>query len=219
MHVGYYTIDENANEKVEFSFVSFLSALQKMKFVNTVLAFVCHSDKVYYPFLRNIAFDYAVVKMFAQDIDITDILGIDENNPTRDNYVVLAEELSARTDIASIIKNALPQTLIAELSIAVNNNIEIQIGLHKDILSDALAGLLITADQKLKNINLEEITGLAKNMSSIAGDITPDKVLKTFAESNIHKDGMNEIVGEKNQKIKDLQGKVTDFLKESLKKD
>lgn len=193
---GLYTY--NGEEK-QFSFKTSLSAHDKMKFVSSVTNLVVGEN--YYSILKDLFFDFAIINVF------TDVSIRDRDDEEIEYTVDIVESLVNDTEIVNIVKANLDYGVIEELKEAVNDNIEYKTGIHRNPLTESLSNLVNTIDKQLSGINVDSLMEFANIFSGMTGELTPEKMLKVYSESDLFKNKYNEVLENKkkhNDKIDEL---------------
>lgn len=195
---GYYEVDGISNG---FNFKTSLSTYEKLVFVNNVTGLVVGDN--YYSTLKDLFFDFVVISMFT-DIEIYDY----EDNKDNSKVVInKAEYWVNETNVVNIVKANLDYGVIEELKEAVNNNIEYKTGIHRNPLTESLSHLVNTIDKQLSDINVDSLMEFANIFSGMTGELTPEKMLKVYSESDLFKNKYNEVLESKkkhNDKIDEI---------------
>ena len=178
--MGVYT--KNGEENT-FNYYTTLRAVDKIKFVNYVTNTLIGDS--YDSVIRDIIFDYAIIKIIT-DIDTSDI----DNSINPINNI---EDLLDETNIVEIVK-ANADTLIEELSEAVDKNIEYKTGIHKNPIAESLSKLLNTINGKVSGIDTEKMMEMAQVFSSMSGELTADKAIEAYFNSNMFKERQAELL-------------------------
>ena len=187
---GVYTYN---NEEYSFNFYTFLDAYNRMLFVNNVTDLLVGNN--YNSVIRDLVFDYNVISIFT-NVDTSKV--DDENNTTQDTLSSM-EELVYETNIVEIVKKNAIAGVIDELNKAVDDNIEYRTGIHKNPIADSLSHLLNTIDNKVANINTDDMMKMAQVISKMSGELTADKMLEAYSKSDIFKEKYKELVINKKQ--------------------
>lgn len=166
-------------EKVEFSFRTFFSAADKVEFVNSVTDTVVGDHYNYV--IRDLIFDFYLASMLT-DVDVSAIAEA-EGADTIDKI----DELVNGTTLVDIVKLNLDNDLIDELENAVALNIEYKTGIHSNPIASSLGSLFNTIERKIEDIDLDSMMGLAESISGISGELTPEKMLEAYANTDIFK--------------------------------
>lgn len=170
------------NEEVEFAYKINLTMSQKIEFVSAVVDTVV-GDDYYYPMLKDMIFDFHLVNFFTDVFDNSSSFTIDE-----------IEEFLNETDVADILKINIDFDLLTELYDSVDKAIEYKTGIHISPIEDAIKSLLDTVERKFRDIDVDSMTGMAKVFEKLQGDITPDKMLEAYANSDIFKKQHDDVV-------------------------
>ena len=72
-------------------------------------------------------------------------------------------------------------------------NIEYRTGIHPSPLSDSLASLLSTLENKINEVDLDSMMGMAQKLASMTGEFTPDRIVNAYMNSDMHKKNLAEI--------------------------
>jgi hypothetical protein len=172
--MGVYTRN---GEDISFNYHTNIGVADKVKFVNAVSIFLIGDN--YYSVLRDIAFDYVIIKTFT-DIDMTEI----DDSTT---FLKSIESFLAETNIVEIVKANIDEELIEELNKAVDDNIEYRTGIHRNPISEGIGQLLKTAEKKLSNIDTEGMMEMMKIISGMSSEFTMEKMLNAYANSDVFK--------------------------------
>ena len=183
--MGVYT--KNGEENT-FSYYTALRAVDKLKFVNYVTGTLVGDN--YNSVIRDIIFDYAIISIMT-DIDTS---AIDNSiSPINDIEILLDE-----TNIVEIVK-ANAEALIEELNNAVDENIAYRTGIHKNPIAESLGHLLNTIEKKISGIDTEKMMEMAQVLSNISGELTVDKMLEAYANSDLFKQKYAELIESKSK--------------------
>lgn len=177
-------------EEFAFEFKASLNANDKVRFVNTVMAFVINEQN-YYSVLRDIAFNFAIIDVFT-NIDVRYVYA-------STNALALIEELLDTTNIVSIVKANVDNDVVEELNKAVDNNIEYRTGIHKNPITESLAHLLDTVEKKINGVDTEKMMNMAEIIGGLSGELTPEKVIDAYAKSDIFKEKYAEIIANRDK--------------------
>ena len=188
------------NESIPFNFYTELRAVDKIKFINAVCDTLI--DTNYYSVIRDLVFDFQIVNVFT-DVVVPEL----QDSPSP---ISIIEEFLDDTNIVEIVKANVDKKLIAELEKAVDENIEYRTGIHKNTLEDALTSLLHTVEQKINDVDTEGMMEMAMKLNSISDELTPERILQAYSETDMFK---NRIV-EKEKERKHTEA----VIKESVKK-
>lgn len=193
MKMGVYFYDD---ESFNFNFYTDLSAVEKLRFVNSVVDLIVDENH-YNSIIRDIIFDFYIIDI------MTDV----ETDGFKKSTTFLAdvEDFLLSTNIVEIVKvNAFP-TLFDELNNAVDKSIQYLTGIHPSPIADALASLLSTFEKKINEVNLDDMTSMAQKFASMTGELTPENVVNAYINSDIHKKNLEEIAEVKNGIMEDVE--------------
>lgn len=160
-----------------FSFYTDLSAVNKVKFVNTVTNYIV--DENYNAIIRDLMFDFEIVDIFT-DVDLTEI---------RESVDSLSkiEEFLSETKVVEIVKANMTDGLLQALNKAVDDNISYRTGVQRNSFSDALSNLLETVNRKMNDIDTESLMEVAQKLNNMTGDLSADSILEAYANSDLYK--------------------------------
>lgn len=182
----YFKGDESYN----FNFYTELSAVNKLKFVDSVVDILVN-DAHYNSVIRDLVFDFFVVDIFT-DIDTTELK--DSNAFLND-----VEQFLYDTNIVDIVK-ANANHVIIELNDAVDKSIQYLTGIHPNPLNEALASLLSTIEKKINEADLDSMMGMAQKFTSMTDGFDMDNFVASYMNSDFHKKNMMEIEESKKQR-------------------
>lgn len=167
-----------------FDYFTDIDTIKKINFVNVVGEAVV-TDKHYQSVIFDLIFDFQVISSFSNALDVFSEIMNKEDNKQFDIYEII--EIVEKTDIANIIKANVREGLISELYEAVSKDIEYKTGIHKNVFSEAIVNFIKTLENKIKSIDLESLTDLAKAISNSPGELTADAIVKAYGESQLAK--------------------------------
>ena len=170
------------NESIPFNFYTELRAVDKIKFINAVCDTLI--DTNYYSVIRDLVFDFQIVNVFT-DVVVPEL----QDSPSP---ISIIEEFLDDTNIVEIVKTNVDKKLIAELEKAVDENIEYRTGIHKNTLEDALTSLLHTVEQKINDVDTEGMMEMAMKLNSISDELTPERMLQAYSETDMFKNRIYE---------------------------
>lgn len=173
---GVYTINGKDNP---FAFYTSLSAYRKVQFVNSVSDILVGDNYNYV--IRDLAFDFCIVAIFT-DIDTSDVQDAD------DGITAMEEFVDKFKPVVDIVKTNSADGILDELHTAIDLNIEYRTGIHINPISSSLANLIDTLTSKFNGFDLDKMMEIAEPMSKIAGELTPEKMLDAYANTNIFKE-------------------------------
>lgn len=172
-----------------FNFFTSLRAIDKLKFVKGVTSTVVEDD--YNSVIRNLMFDFMIINIFT-DIDVSDI----ENAP---DSISRIEDFLAETNAVEIVTANVDAGVIEELNKAVDDNIEYRTGIHKNVLVESFGRLLNTIEKKVSGIDTDGMMKMAETINGMAGELTSEKMIEAYANSNLFKKRFAEIQEEKKE--------------------
>lgn len=192
---GAYTYND---EVYNFNFGTNISTSDKATFVRTVVDTIV-DDTGYDSVLRDVIFNYVTISMLT-DIDTFFLMVLNEKGDKVIDVDKL-EDFLLSTNVIDIIKaNAFP-TLFDELEKAVDLSIEYRTGVHPSPLSDSIASLLSTLEKKINEVDLDSMMGMAQKFAGMTGELTPERVVNAYINSDIHKSNLAKIEEAKSDKI------------------
>ena len=170
---------KNNEEDTSFRFNTSLSASEKASLVNGV-SYLLVGDN-YNFVLKDILIDLFIIKSFT-DIDISYIL-------SSDNMIDDVEDFLNNTNAIEIVKENMEYGLFDEIKHAIDLNIEYKTGIHRNVISDSIANLVKTLDEKISgfNVDSESLIEMMDMLNGISGELTMDKMLDAYAKSDMYK--------------------------------
>ena len=175
----------------EFNFHTSLRAVDKMRFVADVTNLVVGEH--YNSIIRDMMFNFNIISVFT-DVDISDI-----TNPKNNDVINMIEDLLDETNIVEIVIDNAQSGLIAELNKAVDDNIEYRTGIHKNTLTESLSNLVNTIERKLDNVDVDGMMELAQIFGSMTGELTPERILETYEQSDLFKKNYQRMLADREQ--------------------
>lgn len=193
---GMYTFKET---DIGFSFYTDLSAVNKVRFVNTVTNYIV--DENYNAIIRDMMFDFEIVDIFT-DVDLTEI---------RESVDSLSkiEEFLSETKVVDIVKANMVDGLLQSLNNAVDDNIAYRTGIQRNSLSDALSNLLVTFNKKINDIDTDSLMEVAQKLNNMTGDLSADSILEAYVNSDLYK--------KESEKTQQRRNKQQDFIENVVK--
>ena len=183
---------------IEFNYYYDIPMSHKIAFVDSVVNPVV-GDDYYYPMLKDIMFDFRMVQFFT-DID-TDVVDGDD---VIDQIVKFLEN----TNAADVVKVSVNFDVVQELYDAVDKAIEYKTGIHPSPIADGIASILKMAEDKLSSIDIESANAMAKVFGNMQGNITPDKMLDAYANSDVFKKMHGDVVKKQDERDKKADERV-----------
>ena len=166
-------------EEFDFNFYTVLSAKDKIRFVRTVTDLLVGEN--YDSIVRGMMFDFTIISIFT-DIDISEI-----TNPNNQNAIGMIEDLVYGTNIVETVKNNIENDLITNLNRAVDENIAFRTGVQRNVVADAIEGLLNTLETKISGLDIEGMMQAVKILNKSSGELTPNNLMKAYVESDAFK--------------------------------
>lgn len=187
----YFYNDESHN----FEFATSLSASEKITFVNSVVNTVV--DDNYNSIIRDIAFDYVVIRVFT-DIDTTPL----QNS---EDMIDAIEQFLSETTIVDVVKVNMEDGLLDSLNEAVDKAIEYRTGIHPSPLNDALASLFSTLERKVNEIDLGSAMKMAKKFAGMTDEFNLENLVNAYVDSDFHQKNLEEIAESKTEKVETVE--------------
>lgn len=169
---GIYTRN---GEEFTFEYKTDLSIKEKDIFVMNVCDTIIGSD--YHSLLKELIFDFQIVSIFT-DIDLSEVKNTDDT-------IDWVESFIKETNVVDVVKPSLKEGLLDELEKAIDNNIEYRTGIHKNILHEAISGLIKTLEEKIEGVDTRAMMDMAKALSGMSGELTTDNLLQSYINSGI----------------------------------
>lgn len=181
---GSYTYKE---KEYNFNFYTDINVLTKSAFVTGVTD-VLVTEKHYNVVIRNVVLEYQILNVFTDifaEEEIRNALYVDEGSDFDLNKL---EDFMRDTQVANIVMANVREGLIDELIEAVDKDIEYKTGIHRNPVGEAVAGLLGTLEQRIKDIDIDGLMGFAEAFKGISGDdMTPEKLWDSYSKSEAFK--------------------------------
>lgn len=187
--IGSYIYND---ETVDFNFYTNLTMSEKIEFISGVTNVLI--DESYLPVLRDMMFDYFVIKLFT-DVNTPDI-GED------DDVIEIIEEFLEVTDIVDVVKANMDFGLIEELNYGIDKNIEYKTGIRKNDLNEALASLVNTLERKVNEIDLTGAMEMVSKFAGMTDDFTTENIVKAFTMTDEFKKNVAELEESKERRAK-----------------
>lgn len=131
----------------EFEYKVNLKASEKVQFISTVVDTIV--DDFYYSTIRELIFDFEIIRSFT-DVDVSEIANAK-------NSIDKIEEFLMNTNIVSIVKEAIPNTLLLELNKSIDYNIQIRTGVKVNSIEDALISFLGILEEKVAKASVKDL--------------------------------------------------------------
>lgn len=169
--------------EMSFNYYTDLSAVDKMRFVNSVTDIIVGDN--YNSIIKDLIFDFEVIDIFT-DIDLSEIRDSSDN-------ISLIEEFVKETLVVDIVKANSKDFIIDELKQAVDDNIEYKTGVHSNSFTTSLSHLLKTIESKIVGIDTQGMMEMAQKINSVSGELTADKILDAYSKTDMFKQKQAEI--------------------------
>ena len=184
----------NGENTIDFNFGTDLSAFDKLRFVNSVVETLVDDNRYDY-IVRDLIFDFNIVRIFT-DID-TSFINVTDDDGKKINAIIPIEQFLEETNAVDIVKANMQDGLLEELNDAVNKSIEYRTGIHPSPLNEALASLVSTLENKVKEFDMGSMMAMAQKFANITGELTPQTVVDAYIHSDLHKKNLEEIAESK----------------------
>lgn len=192
VEVGVY---HRGDEEIAFAYKNDMPIGMKVAFIDSVVDVVA-GDGYYYPILKDLIFDFQLVNVLTNiEVDIEDGL-------TNMQQLNAIEEFMSGCDIADVLKINLDIDMLMELYEGVNRAIEYKTGIHPSPIADGIAAILKVAEDKMRGFDMDSVSDLAGVFSKMQGDITPEKMLEAYANSDVFKKMANDSVEKQEKRSK-----------------
>jgi hypothetical protein len=173
------------NEDYNFNFVTDISAVDKLEFVDFVVGSVVDEDD-YNSIVRDLIFDFGIIEVFT-NID-TSFVNEKDDDGNVINPIILIEHFLENTNIIDIVKANMELGLLDELNRAVDKSIEYRTGIHLNPLNEALTSLVNTIEKKINNIDLSGMMEAANILSGMTEEFTLDNIVNAYIKNSANKD-------------------------------
>lgn len=194
----------NANgEDCQFNFVTSIGAVDKIRFVNFVIDTLIEdndgntSRRYYHHVIKDLIFDFAIAYVFT-DIDLSEIMQPEgSEDESSDSAINKIENFVNNTNAVDIVKVNADTGVMSKLYEAVDLNLEYRTGIHSNPIAESLSKLFNTIEKKVGDFDIEGISEFAQKMSGISGELTTEKMLDAYANSDMYKENLNKVVADK----------------------
>ena len=178
---GVYT-DYVTNEEMSFKYKTSLDVKDKIHFVSTVCDVVVSEQ--YYSFLKDLIFGFEIIEVFT-DIDVGNIV-------KSEDFIGDVEKIVNNTKIVDIVTSNIDKSVIDELMIAIDNNIEYRTGVHYNPVGNSLVELIKIVQNKIENIDTDSVIELARQLSPISNNLTSNNIVESYANSPAFLEAMKD---------------------------
>lgn len=205
VEVGVY---HRGDEEIAFAYKNDMPIGMKVAFIDSVVDVVA-GDDYYYPILKDLIFDFQLVNVLTDiEVDIDDGLNIMQQ-------LNAVEEFMNGCDIADVLKINLDIDMLMELYDGVNRAIEYKTGIHPSPIADGIASILKVAEDKMRGFDMDSVSDLAGVFSKLQGDITPEKMLEAYANSDVFKKTAKDAVEKQEKRSKAFDDAVANADKDA----
>lgn len=173
-------IYNNNGIEIPFNFNTSLRMIEKMEFVSSVVDIVVGNN--FYNFLKDFIFNFEIITMFT-DIDVSNII-----NPENTEAIDMIEDLLNNTNVVEIVKANMEDGLLDELIKAVNDAIEYRTGIHEDYFKKGLISLINTIENKISDIDIENMADSIQKFTKMTEGMTPEKMIDAYIASDAFKE-------------------------------
>lgn len=173
-------IYNNNGIEIPFNFNTSLRMIEKMEFVSYVVDIVVGNN--FYNFLKDFIFNFEIITMFT-DIDVSNI-----TNPENTEAIDMIEDLLNNTNVVEIVKANMEDGLLDELIKAVNDAIEYRTGIHEDYFKKGLISLINTIENKISDIDIENMADSIQKFTKMTEGMTPEKMIDAYIASDAFKE-------------------------------
>lgn len=203
---GTYTQVQNGEEiQVAFNYFTDLTAIKKIHFVNTVVDTIV-ADNRYNGIIKDLIFDFVVIDVFT-DVDVSEIRDSADTISAMEDFVM-------STNIIEIVTANVKSGLIDSLRIAVDENIQYKTGVNPNSITTALSRILNKFEEKIEGIDMESMMNFAQIVGGVSGELTPNKILEAYANTDMFKKNQADRAAARNEHI----AKITEINKGATKK-
>ena len=176
------------DDLINFNFSTDLSTADKLKFVNSIVDILV-DERRYNSVIRDLVTDFYIVDIFT-DIDTVEL-------KQSQHFINDVEKFLEETNIVDIVKANASPIIFDELNDAIDKSIEYITGIHTNPLNDALASLMSMLEKKLNEFDMTSMMAMAQKFSAITGELTPEKVVNAYIDSDMHQKNLAEIAESK----------------------
>ena len=192
--------DSELEKEVDFQYCTELNLQEKVDFINGVLQ-VLFQNNYYYSILKQKVFDFMLINFFTNVI---------KNEEEFDLTLIKMDDIVINTTIIDVIYDKVDKNLIQELYDAIEVNIEYKTGIHKDELSTTFSNLLKELNDKVSNLDIENLVSSLSKLGDISNNATLDKILDAYTKTDAYKKNYQKTVRNKNKQIRELKEKVNE---------
>ena len=143
-------------ESFNFNFYTDISAAMKLEYVNSVVETLV-DEYNYNSIIKDLISDFYIIDVFT-DVDISEL----SSSPT---FLDDAEQFLEETNIIDIVKMNAKDGLFDELNKAINISIAYRTGININPISEAVASLISTLENRIGNIDLDDAMNMMQNLN------------------------------------------------------
>lgn len=196
---------EYNGETIEFNYFTRFNMSNRVAFIDAVVESVV-GDDFYYPMLKDMIFDFQLMARFS-DVSINDYIG-DIKEMENGELLDAIEKFMNETNIGTIMKLGIDINELQILMDGVDKAIEYKTGIHPSPIADGVASILKMAEEKLSGIDLDSANAMAKVFGNMQGNITPDKMLEAYANSDVFKKMHGDAVKRQDERDKKAEDRL-----------
>lgn len=178
------------NEDYNFDFKTSMSAYEKQIFVKTVVSNLVDQNG-YDVVIKDLIFDFVIIDMLT-NVD-TSFIDMKDENDVAINPIIIIEHFLEETNVAKIVKENMEYGLVDELRHAVDLNIQYLTGINPNPLSESIARLVSTIEEKVKGIDLDGMADMAQKFSNMTEGFTLENIVNAYMNSDTHKENLTQI--------------------------
>lgn len=202
----YTRIKGEESIEIPFNFYTNLRAIDKLRFVNNMTNIIV-DDNTFNSIIFDLIFNYQIIDTFT-DIDISEI------KESADNIGAI-EDMLIETNIVDIVTANVEDGLIDNLRKAVKDNIAYRTGICHNEFIDAVSNFINTLTRKIDGVDTDVLMQMAEKINQLTGDITPEKIINAYAETDIFKQNQQDRIQaiKEHMRESDLIGKIVPIKK------
>lgn len=194
---------EYQGKNYNFNFFTDIDISKKVSFVNGVTNTIV-TEEHYQPLLRGMIFGFQLINVFSDALSNFQ----DESGEDKKFSYVEIEDIVNNTKIVDIIIENAKEGLIDELNEAISKDIEYKTGIHTNPIGEAVASLVKTLEDRVKEIDVESLMSFAKVFKDLPTEnMTPEGIVDAYGKSDVFKQLKAE-ADEKNAKTVEEVSKV-----------
>lgn len=195
----------------EYNYTKTISYSEQVAFVKMVSDTLVMSDGKYYiPLLKDVVFNLMLVTYFT---DIESWKYSDEDgNIDMDKFAKFNEATGISEDLKSLIDSDILYNLLDSVDVCV----AYRTGIGKDNISMAMTEMVNAITKKISDFGSNIDSAMLKEFIEKfnKSDLTANKIVQEYFNSNLYKKNLREVADEKNKKIKKLKNTIVDMQSE-----